>query len=262
MIEHVVEGCQCEGKLCPACTQIKCIGAFGKKLDKLRSRCKVCHALYQKEWSEAHPGYNSTQCAQYYQENKEELLAKKRSAYQLSDIAFKKQEQERVKAYYRANPEKQSEHHTKYYQANRTEIIARTTAHQKAYPERQRIQRRAHYQAHQQHHRSCQSAYYYANHARTLELSRTRRQRRRTRRAQAGGHYTHQEWEALKFSYGYLCLRCGRQEPEIKLTPDHIIPLAKGGSNNIENIQPLCRSCNCSKGVRIIDYRRREREQC
>jgi len=77
----------------------------------------------------------------------------------------------------------------------------------------------------------------------------------RARRKNAEGFYTFDEWELLKRQYGYICPACGKKEPEIKLTPDHIIPLSKGGSNYIENIQPLCRSCNCKKyNTLIIKY--------
>ena len=79
---------------------------------------------------------------------------------------------------------------------------------------------------------------------------------RRARKLGNGGTFTMQEWQALKEFYNFICLRCGRKEPEILLTPDHVLPLVRGGSNSIDNIQPLCRSCNCSKHTKHIDYRR------
>lgn len=36
---------------------------------------------------------------------------------------------------------------------------------------------------------------------------------------------------------------------------DHVVPVLFGGSNDISNIQPLCRSCNSSKGASTVDYR-------
>ena len=80
--------------------------------------------------------------------------------------------------------------------------------------------------------------------------SRTRRYRKKS----SVGTHTLKEWEEMKFRYGYMCLCCKKVEPEIKLTEDHIIPLVKGGSNNIDNIQPLCGICNAQKYTKVINY--------
>jgi len=75
-----------------------------------------------------------------------------------------------------------------------------------------------------------------------------RHERTRQMRIRAnGGHHTEQQWEFLKGAYNYTCKMCNRKEPEIKLTKDHIIPIRHGGNNDIQNIQPLCRSCNSKK---------------
>jgi 5-methylcytosine-specific restriction endonuclease McrA len=78
---------------------------------------------------------------------------------------------------------------------------------------------------------------------------------RRARKLAASGSHTDKEWQALKAFYDYKCLCCGKREPEIKLTRDHIIPLTKGGTDSIDNVQPLCARCNSKKNNKHIDYR-------
>lgn len=58
------------------------------------------------------------------------------------------------------------------------------------------------------------------------------------------GNHSLFEWNALKSAYDNKCAYCKSGE---KMTKDHILPLSKGGTDFIENIQPLCKSCNSKK---------------
>lgn len=78
--------------------------------------------------------------------------------------------------------------------------------------------------------------------------------RRKAKIRNNGGNFKWADFIILCNKYNNQCLACGKIK--IKLTPDHIIPLFIGGINSIENIQPLCLTCNISKGIKIIDYRK------
>jgi 5-methylcytosine-specific restriction endonuclease McrA len=78
------------------------------------------------------------------------------------------------------------------------------------------------------------------------------KQRRRAVVEANGGSCTLVQWRDLLVLASGKCLACGNEKP---LTCDHIIPVALGGSGNLDNLQPLCLSCNSSKQTKIVDYR-------
>lgn len=74
--------------------------------------------------------------------------------------------------------------------------------------------------------------------------------RRKAQKKANGGNHSLLQWEQLKAICNYMCVKCQKKEPEIKLTADHIVPISLGGTDSIDNIQPMCGSCNASKGNR------------
>lgn len=72
--------------------------------------------------------------------------------------------------------------------------------------------------------------------------------RRYAKEKNSKGSHTLEDWNKLKDSYGNVCAFCKSDE---KLTKDHIIPISKNGTDFIENIQPLCKSCNSKKHNKI-----------
>jgi 5-methylcytosine-specific restriction endonuclease McrA len=213
-LDHIKDNCNCPGKRCPGCEQIKCHDAFNR--DKraksgLQVYCRACQS------------------------------AKSVGHYQ-SDL-----ESRRERARERDRTESHREYQKNWRQGHFESRRAYHKAYKEAHPDYGRMWSEENRDKVREYSRTR-----YRNHP---ELSRISVNNRRARKKQAEGAFTQREWESLCAYYGYTCLHCGRREPDIKLTADHVVPLAQGGSNDISNIQPLCHSCNARKHTAIIDYR-------
>jgi hypothetical protein len=247
-MKHVNDSCQCTGKLCTNCHALLCIGEFTK--DKrlksgLRSRCRTCAGKANKQWRQENKEYDTARHRAWNRAHAEHNREVRRE--------YRKRNAARINAY---NRQRYSDH------------IELFKARQRQYRERGLHLRRIRRQKPEikEKERSSWKHYYTKNNYRLNQqaiLWRKHHPRqwaaiqaaRRTRQTLTGGSYTHIEWIDLCAKYDLRCLCCGRQEPDIKLTADHIIPVSMGGSSYIDNIQPLCKSCNSSKGTKIIDFR-------
>lgn len=68
-------------------------------------------------------------------------------------------------------------------------------------------------------------------------------QRRRAQVLGNGGNHTGEQLEELFASYAGKCVYCTSDATEV----DHIVPISKGGTNDIENLVPACAPCNRRK---------------
>ncbi len=81
----------------------------------------------------------------------------------------------------------------------------------------------------------------------------------RTRAYRQRRSITDKEWAALTREVierdGWVCsyCDCDTSNPTNGYAIDHVFPLSRGGGNELENLTMSCRSCNSSKGDKILD---------
>jgi 5-methylcytosine-specific restriction endonuclease McrA len=88
---------------------------------------------------------------------------------------------------------------------------------------------------------NAQKAAYHAAHP---EYKRAKDHAYRARLRAAPGSFTGRQWRELVEQWGNRCAYRGESGA---LEPDHRVPLARGGTNFIDNILPACRTCNARK---------------
>lgn len=65
--------------------------------------------------------------------------------------------------------------------------------------------------------------------------------------------FTKSERAAVYEKYDRRCAYCGKQMPISEMQVDHLIPIRRGGTNDMDNLMPSCRSCNHFKDVFTIE---------
>lgn len=195
---------------------------------KKRSKCKACYKKEKLQYNETH----KEQKKEYYESHKErhkELMKCWRENN-------KEQIKEQTKQYYENNKEQKREyyknrtnHRKEYeeqYRKNHKEI---NSDYQKQYREKNKTQR---------------NQYYEKNKDKIYLSSRLSDHRRKAFKKQLPKNYTIAEWNICIKHFLNQCAYCGKVD---NLTQDHFIPLSKCGEYTINNIIPVCKSCNSSK---------------
>jgi 5-methylcytosine-specific restriction endonuclease McrA len=62
---------------------------------------------------------------------------------------------------------------------------------------------------------------------------------------------------ALRFKVlerdGFRCQYCGASPDNTSLHIDHVLPIAAGGTNELENLKTACAACNLGKGKEVME---------
>lgn len=219
-------------KRCSQCREIKTLEEFhqdrARKYGR-RSACNVCVREYSRKYRETNPEKARESAHKYRQANLEKARERNHKWHE----ANRERTQKRKRRWYKDNRERSRETSRKWREANLEKTREDSRRWREANLERVQENERRYRQA-------------------NPEKIREKCRRRRARENGAEGNFTEAQFQVLCEYYGSVCIACGSTR---HLTRDHVILLTKGGSDNISNIQPLCRSCNSSKGAKDTDYR-------
>ncbi len=73
-----------------------------------------------------------------------------------------------------------------------------------------------------------------------------------------GTEFYRLRWRVLERD-DFTCQYCGQSAPSVVLGVDHIIPVSKGGSDDMSNLRTACWSCNRGKGDWLKIHQARSR---
>lgn len=227
-------------KVCSTCNTEKPHAEFSKKSrmkDGLNNQCRDCCARSFKKYYAANHAALCDRAAKwraenpiplevakqrhadYWARNREAIAERRKSQYE-SNAHLRNRNVTRAKQWYEQNKERQSQYRKEHYARNSDAI-------------KQRVR-----------------AYESVNVERVKEWGRVKTNKRRARLVEAGGQYSVIDIKRLMSLQRCKCANCGASIKK-KYHIDHRIPVAKGGSNHVSNIELLCPPCNMRKSAKL-----------
>lgn len=208
-------------KLCHGCEKIKTVDMFHKCLrenDGLQSQCKICKSETGKQWYKANTEKILAVNKAYRDANPEKTKERHRN--------WKKNNQDKIKAYEKANPEKVKAWKVKYINNNRDKHMEAVRKYQKENPDK-----------------ICDIA---------------------KRRRKYIADVTIEKFSSLEIfdRDGWICQICLKPVDKTLKYPnpmskslDHVIPIAASGSHERKNVQLAHLVCNKRDNSRGIKRR-------
>ena len=260
-----------DSKYCASCRQILPASLFGLVNGKLAPYCRLCKSIKDAAYRAANKEKIAAQKRQAYLDNAEALKARQRAYY-----AENKDRLAPYFAAYRAkNLDRIKEYRKRHYYANRADYIDNAGRWRIENRERSSLYMKQYRVINRQRLREKAAIYYMNNRAEMSRRNRIRRLAnhdairearrrdyelnkpkhrawehvRRARKSSADGRFSASDVQNLLGLQRWKCACC-RVSLRRGYHVDHIIPLAKGGSNWPWNLQLLCPPCNLRKQAR------------
>lgn len=201
---------------------------YVRKAGRVETRCKECVKVYStKRYSQNKPQLKAQQKA-YYEKNKARIIAK-------------------TSAYRRAHPEIAKKSWQKWYLKNKPKEAAKARKWRLANRDRALLNGRRWRWLNPEKAAKLRRDWRKANPEKRIAHSLKATRLRVLRYTNAPGNFSEELWRQRLELLGAACWYCGK---ESGVTVEHVIPLARGGTNYIANLRPTCKKCNNTKGVK------------
>jgi len=233
---------QIDGKTCPRCEHDRPWSAFYRnknRRDGHDNMCKKCRNAYNKARRESPKG--------------DEDRARRRKWRARPEN--RSNENARTQAWKEANRTHVAAYNAEYFQANQEHLQEIHKRRAETSPERFRKYAREDYARHREKRKEAVAAYRQTPRGKAVKARAAHK--RRTHSYDAGPMPSIEELIKLKDETTH-CRYCKREMTEKHLAPtektlDHKIPISREGSNDLSNLECICRRCNTRKSASTSD---------